>query len=119
MPASTNYTATRVVSAATTNSTLIKAGPGSIVGIIASNSTASAKFLKLYNKVTAPTVGTDIPVLTLAIPAGNVLQLVDLDQIDLRTLFPLGIGLGITGAQVDTDTTATAVADVILSIFFN
>ena len=36
--------------------------------LTASNPTATAAYLKLYNKASAPTVGTDVPVLTITLP---------------------------------------------------
>lgn len=73
------------------------------------NASASTKFLKLYNKATAPTVGTDVPVLTLALPVGAFSYNLPPEGVK----FPLGIGYGLTGAAPDNDTTALAAADVV------
>lgn len=96
-------------SAATTNATNSKATAGSLFEISASNMTASAKFLKLYNKATAPTVGTDVPVLTIPIPANGQISL-EFGANGKR--FTTGIGFAITGAQAIADTTAVAAGDV-------
>lgn len=36
--------------------------------VVTSNINAAARYLKLYNKASAPTVGTDTPVLTIPLP---------------------------------------------------
>ena len=55
----------RLIAAASTNSTLLKAGKVIIRKIVVSNVSGTVHHLKLYDKATAPTVGTDTPTLTL------------------------------------------------------
>lgn len=96
-------------SAATTNATSVKASAGRLFTLAASNSGAAAAFVKLYNKATAPTVGTDVPVLTVPVGASAVLA------INLGALghsFSLGIALAITNLVADTDATAVAASQV-------
>ena len=109
----TNTPATPTVlntnSAATTNATLVKGSAGTLYGVTASNTGAAAAFVKFYNKATAPTVGTDVPVLTLAIPAGGTLP----NPIGgLGHRFTTGIAMAITNLAADSDTTAVAVSQV-------
>jgi hypothetical protein len=59
------------VSAATTNATSVKASAGLIQEVTIANVTATAVYWKLYNKASAPTVGTDVPVLTIPVPASS------------------------------------------------
>ena len=96
-------------SAATTNSTNIKNTAGTLYSLVASNTSASARYLKLYNKATAPTVGTDIPVLTMAL---NPNSTTDIELGNLGYRFALGLGIGITGLATDTDTTVIGVGEV-------
>ena len=111
----TTPTASNINSAATTNPVLVKSSAGTLFGIVASNIGAAVAYLKLYNKATAPTVGTDVPVLTIPIPAGGM---VPLKFGALGHRFTTGIGIGITGAAADTDTTVVAAAQVkVLSSF--
>jgi len=98
-----------VNSAATTNATSVKASAGRLMGLCASNAGAGAAFVKLYNKASAPTVGTDVPVLTIPVPASSVLSL---DLGALGRQFTLGIALAITNLVADSDTTAVAAAQV-------
>jgi hypothetical protein len=96
-------------SAATTNATSVKASAGNVFGLAVSNQSAAAKFLKIYNKASAPTVGTDIPILTVPIPVANCVAL-DLGYEGLRC--STGIALAITNLIADADATAVAVGDV-------
>lgn len=100
-------------SLATTNASLVKPAPGALLEVSLTNNSAAAKFFKLYNKATAPIVGTDIPVLTIGI-AANTEKAYEFGALGKR--FPLGIGYAITNLQPVSDTTAIAAGDVIGSI---
>jgi hypothetical protein len=93
--------------AASTNATSAKATAGDLWVISGVNASASVKYLKFYNKATAPTVGTDTPVLTLALPVGAF-------SFNLAgQYFATGIAFALTGAASDADTTALTAADVV------
>jgi hypothetical protein len=96
-------------SAATTNATSTKTTAGSLFEITASNMSAAVKYVKLYNKASAPTVGTDVPVLTIPVPANGVVSY-EFGANGKR--FTTGIAFAITGAQAIADTTAVAAGDV-------
>lgn len=100
------------LAANTTNSTSVKGAPGCVYHIVVSNLTASAKFLKLYDKATAPTVGTDTIKATIPVQANNTL-VVDLSE---GMNFTAGIAYGLTGAVGDSDTTALAANDMVLTL---
>ena len=97
-PTGTTY---NVVTAASTNSAVVKATAGMLYEITISNPTATAAYVKLYNKATAPTVGTDVPVLTQAVAAGATVALT-FGQVGKR--FATGIGIACTAAAAATDT---------------
>ena len=59
------------ISAASTNATSVKTSAGAISLITVTNSNAAVRYFKLYNKASAPTVGTDTPILTAAIPPND------------------------------------------------
>src|SRR5574343_280551 len=65
----TNPTTNNLNSAATTNATAVKTSSGNLYAISISNAAASPRFVKLYNKNAAPTVGTDVPVLVIPVAA--------------------------------------------------
>ena len=107
----------KAIAAATTNSTLVLTGARRLVGGAVHNVSAAVKYFKLYNKATAPTVGTDTPILTIAIPAGQTIYIGDC--IGIYALpFSLGLGYGITGAAADADTTALTAGDVIVNLTY-
>lgn len=96
------------ISAATTNATSVKASAGTVNHIVVNNVNAAVRYFKLYNKASAPTVGTDTPVLTLAIPAGSVQSIV-LGTRGLR--LGTGIAYALTTGITVADTGAVAVSE--------
>lgn len=96
-------------SAATTNATSIKASAGTVFGIICNNNGAAVAFVKFYNKASAPTVGTDVPVFWIAVPAGGQAEF---NCGAYGHQFGTGIALAITNLVADTDTTAVAASQV-------
>lgn len=105
----------KLISAATTNATSVKGSAGQVYAIIASNLNAAARYLKLYDKATAPTVGTDTPTSTILIPpnsSGVVFS------IPVGVLFTLGIGFALTTGVADSDTAAVAANDIVINTFY-
>lgn len=92
------------VSAASTNSTLVQGKATLLTGIVTGNSNGAAYYLKLYDKATAPTCGTDAPVMTIVIPANGTTT----TPLAPGALFSLGLGFCLTGAFADSDTTNAA-----------
>ena len=105
----TSPTQSFINSAATTNATSVKNSAGTVYGLVISNTNAAARYVKLYNKSSAPTVGTDVPVLTIVVPGGSVVSVM---CGDLGLRFGTGIALAITAAAGDTDTTAVAAGEI-------
>jgi hypothetical protein len=93
----------------TTNSNLVKGSAGRIYAIQGYNTSAAVKYLKLYNKATAPTVGTDTPVKTIALPPSVGFAF----DWPAGYYFDTGIGFGISGASADNDTTALTAGDIV------
>lgn len=103
-----------LISAATTNATSVKATPGLLMGYTVFNINASVRYLKIYNKASAPTVGTDTPVITVGIPAlsGNNYTLPH------AVSFPLGIAVALTTGMADTDTGAVSLNETAVHLFY-
>ena len=101
-------------SAATTNGALILTGTSNVSSFYATNEGASVAYIKLYNKATAPTVGTDIPEMILPVPAAaSGVPGVANPNIGFHGLrFALGLGIAITRNAVHTDTTAIGAGEV-------
>ncbi len=105
-------TPSHAISAASTNSTLVKSTAGQIYGLAISNTNSAARYFKLYNKATAPTVGTDTPVRTIQIPGNSTV----ICAFPVGLSFSLGIGYGATGAMGDSDTTAIGSGDLSMDV---
>jgi len=101
-------------SAATTNGALILTGTSNVSSFYATNEGATVAYVKLYNKATAPTVGTDVPEMIIPVPAAvSGVPGVANPNIGFHGFrFALGLGIAVTGAAVYTDTTAIAAGQV-------
>lgn len=104
----------RVLSGASTNATSVKASAGTLYSIMAINLNAAACFLKLYNKASAPTVGTDTPVMTIPIP-GNTAGAGVVIPLGPGADFATGIALAITTGAADSNTGAVAANEVFVN----
>lgn len=103
-------TTSRIVSAAaSTNATSAKGSAGVLFAVKGFNAAATARYLKFYNKATAPTVGTDTPVLTIYLPASTAFAL----DWPLGRYFATGIAYALTTGGADADTGALTAADVL------
>lgn len=98
----------RIVSAAaSTNGTSALASNGTVTRVIGYNAAATARYLKFYNKASAPTVGTDTPALTVYLPASAAFA------IDIDHYFSTGIAYALTTGSADADTGALTAGDVL------
>ena len=101
-------------SLATTNIALILTGTSGLHAFYATNTGATAAFVKLYNKATAPVLASDVPAMIIPIAAasGGFPGVATLPIGHNGFRFALGLGIAITGAVGDTDTTAVAAGQV-------
>ena len=107
----------KLISLATTNASVVKSSGGNLYSIVAIGLTSTVRYLKLYNKATAPNVGTDIPVMTIPIPANTQGAGIAI-PFTIGVNFPLGISLAITGTAADNGTTAIGAGDVIINLTY-
>lgn len=105
---------TTINSAASTNATVVKNTAGNLYSISAMNTSASTKFVRIYSKSTTPTVGTDVPIMVIAIPATSSKEITYTPALRIGS----GIGVAITGGAAATDSTAVAAGDVQLLVSF-
>lgn len=108
----------RTLSAASTNATSVKASAGQVYSIYAHSINAAVRYLKLYNKASAPTVGTDTPVLTLPIPGNTAGAGFALDTGGMGVAFATGIALALTTGIADADTGAVAANEIVVNVLF-
>lgn len=97
----------KILSAASTNATNVKASAGQVYGWALFNTTASNKFFRLHNTAGSPTAGASV-IFTVMVPANGGTNI----EFTMGIPFATGIAYTIVGALADNDTTATAVADV-------
>lgn len=90
--------------------------PCQLFCIVAQNMTAATNlYLKIYDTVGAPTVGTTTPKMT--IPLKPAVQPVII-PIDGGADFTAGVGLGATTGVADNDTGAPGANEVIVNLFY-
>lgn len=107
----------KVISAASTNVTLVKASPGNLYSLIVIGLTSTVRYLKIYNVNSAPTVGTTVPLMTIPIPANTQGAGVSI-PFSMGVNFSAGIYIAITAQAADNDATAVAAGDVIVNLTF-
>ena len=94
-------------------SAVIKGSPGRLIGLSLYNTTASIRYLRLFNKASAPTLGTDVPVMIVAVGATSAANLF---LTSAGRSFSLGIGYAVTTDAPLLAATVAATNDVLVSI---
>ena len=92
----------------------IKASPGQVYGWYFYNNASSTRYIKLYDKATAPVLASDTPLMTIPMPAGAAANVFNLHGIP----FTNGIGWAATTGVADNDTGAPAANDVIANLYY-
>lgn len=119
-PSSTGANGTtpyKLISLATTNANMVKASGGNLYSIVAIGLTSTVRYLKLYNKATVPTVGTDVPLMTIPIPANTQGAGIAI-PFSMGVNFPLGIAIAITSGLADNNTGAILANDVVVNLTY-
>lgn len=104
---------THLVSAATTNPTVVKAGAGRLLGFVLTNNAATKVYVKFHNQTTTPTAGSGV-VRSFGIPAGGTITF----ALEGGIAFSTGIALTTVTGAADADATAVALNDIVGDIFF-
>jgi len=102
------------ISAASTNAAVVKASAGVVTGYYISNRSSGFRAVKLYNKATSPTVGTDTPRVVLDIPFESAANI----ALDPPLAFETGIGIAIVTGIADSDATAVGANEVAVSLYY-
>ena len=102
------------VSAGSTNLGTIKASAGQLYGWNIYNNAAYPIYVKLFNKASNPTLGTDVPVRTIGVQAGTETTFFN----SLGMAFSIGIAVAITKVITDADATAILANDCVIDIDF-
>jgi hypothetical protein len=92
----------KFISATGLNATAVKGSPAKLTILNIVNGAATLRYFKIYNKASAPTVGTDIPLITITLPTGSSsFTLPAFIGID----FSVGLSFACTLGVADSDTT--------------
>jgi len=91
----------------------VKNSGGLVYGYMLYNAAAAVRFVKIYNKATAPS-STDTPLLTIAIPAAGSISASFTNGISCN----LGIGVRACTGLADSDNTAPTANDVSVNIIY-
>jgi hypothetical protein len=102
-----------IVSAATTNATIVKNAAGRVVGWSLANTNAAFRYVKLHNQTTLPTAGTGV-VRTIALAPNSVSNI----HLDGGIAFTTGIGLTTVTGLADADNVAVGVGDIVGDLYF-
>lgn len=106
------YTPGKIISAASTNATLVKSSPGTVGYITVGSVNAAPRYLKLYNQTTSPTVGTDVPVQTYIIPGNTAGAGSNIPLPDQGIALTVGIAWAITVEATDAGSTGVALNEI-------
>lgn len=102
-----------LVSAGTTNASIVKSSAGRIYGFCVSNTSAAWKYVKIHNQATTPTAGTGI-VQTIAVAPSSNVNVV----LEGGIIHTTGISITTTTGSADNDATAVTAGDLIIDIFY-
>jgi hypothetical protein len=104
---------THLVSAATTNPTVVKASAGRLLGFVLANNAATMVYVKFHNQTTTPTAGTGV-VRSVGIPPSRTVTF----SLEGGIAFSTGIALTTVTGAADSNSTAVALNDIVGDIFF-
>lgn len=90
----------------------VKVGTGAVVGWYLFNASASVRYVKLYDKATAPTQA-DMPLVTLPLPVSNQ----GANLLGTGPGFVNGLGIRVTTGLADNDNGAPTANDVQVNLF--
>lgn len=105
----------RLIAAADTNSTLVKAGRAIIHGLAVINSSETVRYLKIYDIAVAP-VGSDVPVLVFPITPQSEDKPINLLTVPLLLYY--GFGFRITAELDDAGEGAIGANEVVLNAIY-
>lgn len=104
-------TSYRFLAEGSTNKKVVRTGDGVIRSVVAANTSAAAKYVKLYDTASEPNLASAKPIVVLAIPANDTRHFTN-----LNLPFTKGLWHAITLKGADTNEEAVTAADVSLTI---
>lgn len=110
----TGQTSSKTISTADTTPTSVKASAGKLFGWVVWNTNSSERFLKFYDKASAPTVGTDTILITIPLMGDSVQSY----TIESGITFGTGIAFGLSTGVADNDTGSVAANELVVNLFY-
>ena len=107
------FTTYHLVSAASTNATVVKASAGQLYGWYIYNSNASARKVAFHNSASSPTAGASI-FFTIFLPGGSAANVFN----DTGIPFSSGIAITTVTDLADSGTTAVGANDLNINLFY-
>lgn len=92
------------VSAASTNATSVATASVDLFAAYIYNGNAAVRYLKLYNLAVAPTVGTSVPVMTIALPPSQMTRI----EFAKGLYLSAGLAFALTTGAATADTGAVS-----------
>jgi hypothetical protein len=113
----TGLSAHRRLSTADTNLVSVKGSAGQLYWLYCHNVNPAVRFIKFYNKASAPVIASDAALLVLTLPipastAGNGFSL----SLPHPVVFSTGIAFAITTGVGDTDVGAVAANEIVVNM---
>ncbi len=102
------------ISAASTNADTVKAAAGLVTGYYLVNIASAFRYVKLYNKASNPTVGTDTPRCVWGIPplaAANM-------NLDPPVAFATGIAIAMVTGITDASAVAVGANEIAVTLHY-
>ena len=103
-----------LISAASTNAGTVKASPGLVTGYYLVNTASAFRYVKLYNKASSPTVGSDTPRCVYGIPAASAANI----DLALPVAFETGIAIALTTGIADSDSGAVGASEMAVTLYY-
>lgn len=108
------FTPGKRISQASTNAVNVKNSGGTLGYICATNTNAAPRYVKIYDKATAPTVGTDAPIHVFMVPGNSSGAGTNFAPPGGIT-FVNGFSFAMTAGSADSDSTPVAAQEVIFN----
>ena len=102
-----------LISAGSTNATVVKASAGQLYGWSITNTTTAWSYVKLHNASTTPTAGASV-FFTVGVPPNGGTNFSD----ELGVAFSTGIALTTVTGVADSNSTAVAASDLNINLFY-
>lgn len=100
-----------------TTGQLVRNGAANLYAIHIYNNAGQVRYIKLFDKGTAPVLNTDTPVMTLAVAGSGTVNVINL-SVPLGINFNNGIGIGASSGPADQNTGTVNANDIICDLFY-